>query len=126
MFEVKSLGQNNSNIIPILNGITFGFIGLPLFFNVKHEKIETNLIVELLVDNNEKRKQNEFETKGIENNVLRINYYNPSIGTSGLTSPFGLQLFEKEIFSFMFYFDCLNNSKTYRLTYEFYHGQLPQ
>ncbi|HET9569785.1 MAG TPA: hypothetical protein VFP20_00025 [Bacteroidales bacterium] len=124
MLEVISLGQNNPNNLPILNGITFGFMGLPLFFVVKHKKIETDLMVELLVDNNEKMKPNEFVFNKIENNVLKISYFNPSHGTSGLVNPFGLKLFDNDIFAFMFYVDYLKGSTSFRLTYEFYQGKL--
>lgn len=126
MLKVKSLGQNNPNNKPILSGITFGFIGMPLFFEVKHEKMDTNLTVEMNVVKDEKKDANTLESKGVENNVLKIQYFNPSIGTSGLTQPMGFVLFEKEVFAYMFYIDYLKNSQTYRLTYEFYHGQLPK
>ena len=126
MFEVKSLGQNDPNNVPVLNGITFGFIGMPLFFEIKHEKIASSLTVELTVKKDDKKKENKIENIGIKKNIWKIDYYNPSLGTSGLTQPFGIQLFEKEIFAFMFYIDYLKNALTYRLTYEFYHGQLPK
>ncbi len=126
MFEVKSLGQNNPNKITLLNGLTFGFIGLPLFFEVRHEKIETNLLVEFTVNNDEKKKSNEFVANKIENNVLKLYYYNPSIGTSGLVQPISIVQLDSELFALIFYIDYLKNSETYRLTYEFYHGQLPK
>jgi len=126
MLKVKSLGQNNPNNTPILNGVTFGFVGLPLFFEVSHEKIDSALTVEFTVVKDDKKGNNTLDSKGIENNILKITYYNPTIGTSGLTQPMGYGLFEKEIFAFMFYIDYLKNAITYRLTYEFYHGQLPK
>lgn len=124
MFKVKSLGQNNPNNIPIMNGITFGYIGMPLFFEVEADGIESKLIIELNVLQDKDRKTNEFVSpNNIENNTVRYYYYNPSIGTSGLTQPIGIQV-KTDVFGFVFYIDYLKDSVTYRLSYEFYHGKL--
>ena len=126
MFTVKSLGQNNSNNIPILSGINFGFIDMPLFFEIQHEKIQSLLILELIVKNDKTKKTNELVNGGIKKNNWTLYYYNPSIGTSGLTAPIGNQLFENEIFAFMFHIDRLEDANCYKLSYEFYHGNKPK
>ena len=124
MFSVKPLGHQDYRNVPILSGVAFGFIGMPLTFEVKSEKIPTPHFIDFIVSKDASRKPFELHFENSAQDRLQINFYNPSIsGPSGLTSPSGfLTLENKYCLGFMFMVDVIGDSTSYRMTYEFYDG----
>jgi hypothetical protein len=123
MFEVKYLGRDLTNNKAILSGVAFGHIGKPLYFEMKAEGIDKPLTIKFLCNEISGEKPLTFVSK-LQNSTWVINFTNPSRGgTSGFTTPYGLALHGK-VFGLICYIDTLKEGNSYRLTYEFYEGEI--
>jgi|AntAceMinimDraft_9_1070365.scaffolds.fasta_scaffold09872_4 hypothetical protein len=126
-FEVDYLGQDVELNIPIMSGVSFGYVDKELVFEVRIQESQEPLRVEFYVKTDSSKKTPEFEFGKIKNNTLSLYFYNPSeSGTSGLNSPISLLSIDSNILGFMFHIDSIPNAIAYRITYEFYHGSRPK
>lgn len=126
MFKVTSLNQNNENKKLITSGLTFGFFDYELLFKIEMDGAEEPLIVKFLLNKNKNKKDLEIEIGAIKDNTLTINYYNPpSNGSCGITAPLSIVQVDNNLLALMFQIDILPESPTYKFSYEFYHGILP-
>ena len=128
MFSVKPLWQNVDTNAPICSGITFGYVDIPLIFEVTSEKVPSPYYVNFKVSKDASKKSLELTIGNLSQNQTDLIFYNPNEnGVSGLKAPIGfLTLENKYILGLMFFVDLANNSPCYRLTYEFYDGLLPE
>lgn len=125
MFSVRCIGQDVPQNVPILSGVTFGFMDLELVFMLNASPMEEPLRISFYAIDNKEKKQFEFEIGNIKNNRMDLKFHNPSEnGTSGLNMPISILAFGNDLLGFMFHLERLSNSKCYKLNYEFYHGRI--
>ncbi len=127
LFQVKCLGQDNKDNVPILSGTSFGYVDQELVFELRVKESETPLRISFHAIEDKQREKAELTVGVIKNNALDLYFYNPpAIGTCGLTNPISLLKIENNLLGFMFHIERLFNSKCYRMSYEFYHGKAPK
>jgi len=122
------------------SGTVFGFINVPVNFDitVKSPRVSRGLRLAFTCKHDPDKKPYEVERSPKylsldEQTTIAMTFYNPSPGApSGLLAPAPVILLAPEqagsahamLLSFMFYVDILPKATVYRLSYEFFDGEL--
>lgn len=120
MWKIKLSGRNDS-LETIGNYSTFTSLNKVLSFEMNAEEEEYAPVEVNFVSKRDDEKKNFYiETSKMIDRSITVTYFNPGIGSSGLTEP--LIILENDIYYFkvMFNTNMVNNSETYRLSIEFF------
>ncbi len=121
MFTVKTLGQDNQKLHRVHGGMTFGFLGKEIYFEVTTTDVATPLRISFVVKSDESKPSVTFEVGKIVNASLALAFYNPpNSGKSGITSPIAILQSITDSLHLMFKVETSWGSECYELTYEFY------
>ena len=123
MFSVKFLHQKLPNNVPILAGVSFGFLNHPLYFEVTSDVIENPLTLKFIRTASADKKAFSINLSKIENNEREIRFNLPGKGSEGgLLTPLVIGNTKTGIIAFMFNVESFPNADSFKLTYEFYEG----
>lgn len=119
MWKIK-LENRDDGLKTLLHYNTFASLNKVLSFQLSNSEegkpVEINFVVKRAKD----KKDFAVDIGDFVNNSTTLTYYNPSIGTSGLTEPIIILQNEIYYFKVMYNLTMLNNSDTYELSIEFF------
>ena len=115
------LKATNDRFQTLIKGTDFGTLNYPITVEIawvdnKFPPID----FKIWILNDPLKKRLEIDISQLENRILNFYFYNPSFGTSGLTSPSTLLENNLYYIKFIFHTELLNYSDTFRITYEIF------
>ncbi len=119
MWKIK-LENRDDGLKTLLHANTFTSLNKILTFHLSYNEDAKPVEINFISKRDKDKKNYATEISDFVDKKTTITYYNPGIGSSGLTEPMIILQNDDYYFKAMYLLNMVNNSDTYELSIEFF------